>query len=179
MINIKLAVSYLKRQKGKTLSLILSIGIAVMLVFSLSVINESQGQSDINHAYKNSGDYHAFYEDINSDIVKELNGEEDIKEFNDVLKFGEIISKDNGASLNLCSYNKDFLDSTRYKLVKGREPRTSNELVIEQKVLDKMELDVKLNQTIDFQIVNEHINKNDENSIYSKDKQFKIVGILS
>ncbi|NJA35370.1 hypothetical protein GSQ24_16925, partial [Clostridioides difficile] len=47
MINIKLAVSYLKRQKGKTLSLILSIGIAVMLVFSLSVINESQGQSDI------------------------------------------------------------------------------------------------------------------------------------
>ncbi|MDB2754089.1 hypothetical protein C4005_11880 [Clostridioides difficile] len=179
MINIKLAVSYLKRQKGKTLSLILSIGIAVMLVFSLSVINESQGQSDINHAYKNSGDYHAFYEDINSDIVKELNGEEDIKEFNDVLKFGEIISKDNGASLNLCSYNKDFLDSTRYKLVKGREPRTSNELVIEQKVLDKMELDVKLNQTIDFQIVNEHINKNNENSIYSKDKQFKIVGILS
>lgn len=42
-----------------------------------------------------------------------------------------------------------------------------------------MELDVKLNQTIDFQIVNEHINKNNENSIYSKDKQFKIVGILS
>ncbi|MCC0663127.1 ABC transporter permease [Clostridioides sp. ZZV15-6597] len=179
MINIKLAVSYLKRQKGKTLSLIFSIGIAVMLVFSLSVIKESQGQSDINHAYKNSGDYHAFYEDVNSDIVKKLNGEEDIKEFNDVLKFGEIVSKDNGASINLCSYNKNFLDSTRYKLVRGREPRNSNELAIEQKVLDKMELDVKLNQTIDFQIVNEYVNKNNENAIYSKDKQFKIVGILS
>ncbi len=158
MINIKLAVSYLKRQKENFI-INTQYRDCCYASFSLSVINESQGQSDINHAYKNSGDYHAFYEDINSDIVKELNGEEDIKEFNDVLKFGEIISKDNGASLNLCSYNKDFLDSTRYKLVKGREPRTSNELVIEQKVLDKMELDVKLNQTIDFQIVNEHINK--------------------
>ncbi|MDU9053371.1 MAG: FtsX-like permease family protein, partial [Clostridioides difficile] len=58
-------------------------------------------------------------------------------------------------------------------------PRNSNELVIEQKVLDKMKLDVELNQTIDFQIVNEYVNKNNENSIYSKDKQFKIVGILS
>lgn len=174
-----LLIDCMEHSVGKTLSLILSIGIAVMLVFSLSVINESQGQSDINHAYKNSGDYHAFYEDVNSDIVKKLNSEEGIKEFNDVLKFGEIVSKDNGASLNLCSYNKDFLDSTRYKLIRGREPRNSNELVIEQKVLDKMELDVKLNQTIDFQIVNEYINKNNENSIYSKDKQFKIVGILS
>ncbi|WP_131043271.1 ABC transporter permease [Clostridioides difficile] len=179
MINIKLAMSYLKKQKGKTLSLILSIGIAVILVFSLSVIKESQGQSDINHAYKNSGDYHAFYEDVDSKIVKKLNSEEDIKKFNDVLKFGEIVSKDNGSSINLCSYNKNFLDSTRYKLIKGREPRNSNELVIEQKVLDKMKLDVELNQTIDFQIVNEYVNKNNENSIYSKDKQFKIVGILS
>lgn len=179
MINIKLAMSYLKRERGKTLSLILSIGIAVMLVFSLSVIKESQGQSDINHAYKNSGDYHAFYEDLDSKIVKKLNNEEDIKEFNDVLKFGEIVSKDNGASINLCSYNKNFLDSTRYKLARGREPRNSNELVIEQKVLDKMELDVKLNQTIDFQIINEYVNKNDENDIYSKDKKFKLVGILS
>ncbi|HBF6627107.1 TPA: ABC transporter permease, partial [Clostridioides difficile] len=92
MINIKLAMSYLKKQKGKTLSLILSIGIAVILVFSLSVIKESQGQSDINHAYKNSGDYHAFYEDVDSKIVKKLNSEEDIKEFNNVLKFGEIVS---------------------------------------------------------------------------------------
>lgn len=179
MINIKLAMSYLKKQKGKTLSLILSIGIAVMLVFSLSVIKESQGQSDINHAYKNSGDYHAFYEDVDSKVVKKLNSEEDIKEFNDILKFGEIVSKDNGASINLYSYNKNFLDSTRYKLIKGREPRNSNELVIEQKVLDKMDLGVKLNQTIDFQIVNEYVNENNENVIYSKNKQFKIVGILS
>lgn len=179
MVNIKLALSYLNRQRGKTLSLILSIAIAIMLVFSLSVIEESKGQSDINYALKNSGDYHAFYEDVGSETIKKLKSEEDIKEFNDVFKFGEIISKNNGTSITLCSYNENFLDSTRYELVSGREPRNSNELVIEQKVLDKMKQKIKLNQDIDFQIVNNYIDKNNENAIYNKDKHFKIVGILS
>lgn len=179
MVNIKLALSYLNRQRGKTLSLILSIAIAIMLVFSLSVIEESKGQSDINYALKNSGDYHAFYEDVGSETIKKLKSEENIKEFNDVFKFGEIISKNNGTTITLCSYNENFLDSTRYELVSGREPRNSNELVIEQKVLDKMKQKIKLNQDIDFQIVNKYIDKNNENAIYNKDKHFKIVGILS
>lgn len=41
MITFKLAISYMKKQKGKTIALLSSIALAVMLIFSMNVIRDS------------------------------------------------------------------------------------------------------------------------------------------
>ncbi|MBW4862717.1 MAG: hypothetical protein KZY55_08020 [Paeniclostridium sp.] len=46
-ISFKLAISYMKEQKGRTIALITSIALAVILVFALNVIPETQNKFEI------------------------------------------------------------------------------------------------------------------------------------
>lgn len=71
-VSFRLAIAYLKKQKGRTLSLIISITLAVMLVFTLNVVPESKSKHDIKKAYKNFSDYHVEYSDINLETVEQL-----------------------------------------------------------------------------------------------------------
>jgi putative ABC transport system permease protein len=167
----------MKEQKGRTIALITSIALAVILVFALNVIPETQSKFEIEQAYKNFSDYHVEYNNLENDIVNKLKKDKEVTEINDVLGLGKIVGK-NGTSLQLNSYSKDFLDSYGYKLIKGNEPKNTNEIVIEEKALKEMNLNDELNQEIDFKIVEYYLDKNNENQIFSKDKKFKLVGIV-
>ena len=50
-LSFKLAIAYLRKQKGKSLSLITIITLAVILIFTLNVIPESKSKLDIENAY--------------------------------------------------------------------------------------------------------------------------------
>lgn len=176
-ISFKLAIAYMKEQKGRTIALITSIALAVILVFALNVIPETQNKFEIEQAYKNFSDYHVEYSNLENDIVDKLKKDKEVTEINDVLGLGKIVGK-NGTSLQLNSYSKDFLDSYGYELIKGNEPKNINEIVLEEKALKEMNLKDDLNQEIDFKIVEYYLDKNNENQIFSKDKKFKLVGIV-
>lgn len=176
-ISFKLAIAYMKEQKGRTIALITSIALAVILVFALNVIPETKNKFEIQQAYKNFSDYHIEYSDLENDIVDKLKKDKEVTEINDVLGLGKIVGK-NGTSLKLNSYSKDFLDSYGYKLIKGNEPKNTNEIVLEEKALKEMNLNDDLNQEINFKIVEYYVDKNNENQIFSKDKKFKLVGIV-
>lgn len=176
-ISFKLAIAYMKEQKGRTIALITSIALAVILVFALNVIPETQSKFEIEQAYKNFSDYHIEYSDLENDTVDKLKKDKEVTEINDVLGLGKIVGK-NGTSLQLNSYSKDFLDSYGYELIKGNEPENTNEIVLEEKALKEMNLNDDLNQEIDFKIVEYYVDKNNENQIFSKDKKFKLVGIV-
>ncbi|CEN93764.1 ABC transporter permease [[Clostridium] sordellii] len=47
MITFKLAISYMKKQRGKTVALLSSIALSVMLIFSMIVIRDSGYDSQI------------------------------------------------------------------------------------------------------------------------------------
>lgn len=176
-ISFKLAIAYMKEQKGRTIALITSIALAVILVFALNVIPETQSKLEIKEAYKNFSDYHVEYSNLENDTVDKLKKDKEVTEINDVLGLGEIVGT-NGTSLQLNSYSKDFLDSYGYELIKGNEPKNTNEIVIEEKALKEMNLRYDLNQEIDFKIVKYYVDKNNKNQIFSKDKKFKLVGIV-
>ncbi|GAA0702410.1 ABC transporter permease [Paraclostridium ghonii] len=176
-ISFKLAMAYMKEQKGRTIALITSIALAVILVFSLNVIPETQSKLEIKEAYKNFSDYHVEYSNLSDDIVNKLKKDKEVTKVNDILGLGKIVGK-NGTSIQLNSYNKNFLDSYGYELTKGSNPKNSNEIVIEQKALKEMGLSDELNQEIDFKIVKYYLDKNNENQMFSKDKKFKLVGIV-
>lgn len=176
-ISFKLAIAYMKEQKGRTIALITSIALAVILVFSLNVIPETQSKLEIEEAYKNFSDYHVEYSNLSDDIVNKLKKDKEVTEVNDILRLGKIVGK-NGTSIQLNSYSNNFIDSYGYQVVKGSNPKNSNEIVIEEKALKEMGLSNDLNQEIDFKIVKYYVDKNSENQIFSKDKKFKLVGIV-
>ncbi|MGL5652444.1 MAG: ABC transporter permease [Paraclostridium sp.] len=176
-ISFKLAIAYMKEQKGRTIALITSIALAVILVFSLNVIPETQSKLEIKEAYKNYSDYHVEYSNLSDDIVNKFKKDKEVIEVNDILGLGKIVGK-NGTSIQLNSYSDKFIDSYGYQLSKGSNPKNSNEIVIEQKALKEMGLSDDLNQEIDFKIVKYYVDKNNENQIFSKDKKFKLVGIV-
>ncbi|WP_270648229.1 ABC transporter permease [Paeniclostridium hominis] len=176
-LSLKLAIAYMKEQKGRTIALITSIALAVILVLTLNVIPETQSKLEIEQAYKNFSDYHVEYNGLKSDIVNKLKKDKEVTEINDILGLGKIVGK-NGISLQLNSCSKNFLDSYGYKLIKGTTPKNANEIVLEEKALKEMNLKDDLNQEIDFKIVKYYVDKNNENQIFSKDKKFKLVGIV-
>ena len=138
-ISFKLAIAYMKEQKGRTIALITSIALAVILVFSLNVIPETQSKLEIKEAYKNYSDYHVEYSNLSDDIVNKLKKDKEVTEVNDILGLGKIVGK-NGTSIQLNSYSDKFIDSYGYQLSKGSNPKNSNEIVIEQKALKEMGL---------------------------------------
>src|SRR3712207_2121459 len=159
----------MKEQKGRTIALITSIALAVILVFALNVIPETQSKLEIKEAYKNFSDYHVEYSNLENYTVDKLKKDKEVTEINDVLGLGKIVGK-NGTSLQLNSYSKDFLDSYGYELIKGKGPKNTNEIVLEEKALKEMNLRDDLNQEIDFKIVKYYVDKNNKNQIFSKDK---------
>ncbi|GAA0864846.1 ABC transporter permease [Paraclostridium tenue] len=176
-VSFRLAIAYLKKQKGRTLSLITSITLAVILVFTLNVVPESKSKHDIKKAYKNFSNYHVEYSDLNLETVEQLKNDKSIKVINDVINLGNAVS-DKGVSISLNSYNKGFIDSYGYTFIKGNEPKNENEIVIEEKALKEMGLRDKLGQSIDFDIIKKYTDENNQNQIYSKEKVFKLVGIV-
>ncbi|MCC3867215.1 ABC transporter permease [Terrisporobacter mayombei] len=176
-VSFKLAVSYLKSPKGKSLALITSISLAVMLIFTLNVIPETKSEINIKEAYKNFGDYHAEYKNLSDSVSNQLEKDKEVKEIHDVINLGSIVDK-NGVSIQLDSYNEDFINNYGYKLINGTYPKNENEIVLEERALKEMHLDNKLNEEIDFTVVKHYVDNKDENQIYSKKKKFKLVGIV-
>lgn len=176
-VSFRLAIAYLKKQNGRTLSLITSIALAVILVFALNVVPESKNKHDIKEAYKNFSDYHIEYSNINLETVDQLKNDKNIKVINDIINLGNAVSN-NGVSISLNSYSNGFINSYGYKFIKGHEPKNENEIVVEEKALKEMGLSDNLGQSIDFNIIKNYIDENNQNQIYSKEKSFKLVGIL-
>lgn len=176
-ISFKLALSYLKKERGRSIALIASIAIAVVLVFTLNVIPETQSEINIKEAYKNFSDYHVEYKNLNKGTVEKLKEDEDVKQIEETLNLGNIVDE-NGVSITLNSYDYNFIRDYGYIFTKGRKPQNENEIVLEEKALKEMNLENELNQVIDFNIIKEYINDEGESLLYSKNKQFKLVGIV-
>lgn len=148
-----------------------------MLIFTLNVIPETKSEINIKEAYENFSDYHAEYNNLSDSVSNQLEKDKEVKEIHDVINLGSIVDK-NGVSIQLNSYNKDFINAYGYKLINGTYPKNENEIVLEEKTLKEMQLDNKLNQKVNFTVVKHYVDNKNENQIYSKKKKFKLVGIV-
>ncbi|MEG1410162.1 MAG: FtsX-like permease family protein [Terrisporobacter sp.] len=167
----------MKKQKGKTVALLSSIVLAVMLIFSMTVIRDSGYDSQIKEAKDLHGDYHVWFEGIDIEKTNKLQNDNEVKRSSKVKYFCEGVNKENGVKLDLNSYDKDFLSSLNYRL-EGREPVKDGEIVIEKEAAKQMGIDNPLNKNIDLMLMNNYVEDNGANQIDSANKTFKIVGVL-
>ncbi len=177
LITLKLAISYMKRQRGKTVALLSSIALSVMLIFSMNVIRDSGYDSQIQEAKDLHGNYQVWFEGIDIDKVKQLENDSEVKKSSKVKYFLEGVNKENGVKLDLNSFDEGFINSLNYKM-KGREPRKDGEIVIEKEAAKQMGINDPLNKNIDLMLMNKYVDDNGANQIDSANKKFKIVGVL-
>lgn len=176
-IEQNLALAYLKKQKGRTITLVTGIALAVMLVVGFNIISESQSKNQLNTIFKLYGHYHAEFNNLNSNVVDKVKKDSNISQVYTSANLGKIVDS-KGISIKLNSSSKEFLDKQEYSLKKGHLPQKKGEILLEAKVLEKMGLNENLNQNIYFNIKKEYIDKNGEHQIFTKKEQFKLVGII-
>jgi putative ABC transport system permease protein len=178
LITIKLAFSYIKGQKEKTIAVLSSVGLAVMLTFSMFVIRDSGYDSQIREAKNLHGDYTLFFDNLDKNTAKKLEEQKEIKKTTGVKYLCEVVNTDNGVTLDLNTYDREYIDSLNYEFI-GREPVKDGEIAIEEKAIQQMGIKDPLNKDIDLMLLNKYLDKNNIPQIDSGNKKFKIVGLLS
>ncbi|WHE08209.1 FtsX-like permease family protein [Thermoanaerobacterium thermosaccharolyticum] len=176
-VYIHLALAYLKKQRGRTIALVLGVALAVMLVFGTNVIFESQSRNQLANIYKMYGTYHGIFTNLNKDLTEKIKNDKDVSKSAVAANLGNLVT-DNGISMILNSTDKDYIEMNGYTLVKGHLPNKQGEIVLESQALKKMGLKEKLGKTINFKIKKEYKDENGLNQIYMENKSFKLVGIL-
>lgn len=176
-VSFKLAIAYLKKQKSRTIALIIGITLAVMLVFGFNAIRESQSKNQLENIYKAYGSYDITFNNVNKDVASKLENDKAVKNPSESADLGEILDK-NGALVELNASNEDFLNQNMYSLKKGRLPQKEGEIVLEEKSIERMGLSPDLNQYLEFKIKKEYKDENNINQVFMKEYKFKLVGIV-
>ncbi|MGX4600036.1 ABC transporter permease [Faecalimicrobium sp. JNUCC 81] len=176
-IYFKMSLAYLRKNKMRTLLLILGVALGVVLIFGTSVIKDSQNKNNVGVINKLYGGYHVEFNDLNPEGVEKLESEKDVSKITTVQNLGNIIDK-RGNSFPLKSADKDYITDKSSKLIKGRLPKDNNEIVMGKEALEAMNIADKLNSTLDFTVKKEYKDNEGNNKIYTVEKKFKLVGVV-
>lgn len=177
MTTFKLAISYMKKQRGKTIALLSSIVLSVMLIFSMIVIRDSGYDSQIKEMKDLHGDYHVEFNSLSKNQIQNIKKEKGISKSSISKELCKIVDKKSGVNLDLNSFDKGFISSLGYK-IDGREPIKDGEIVLEKEAASQMGISNPLNKNIDLMLLNNYMDDNEINSIDSANKTFKIVGLV-
>lgn len=175
-IYFKMSISYLIKNKLRSLMIILGIALGVVLILGTSVIKESENKNIVQAVNKLYGGYHVEFRDLSSDNVEKLKNDENTSEITTIQNFGNIVDK-KGNSFYLKSSDEDYMNRMNSKLIKGKLPSNNNEIVMDKKALEAMDASNELNSKLKFKIKKKYIDEQGNNEIYTINKEFKLVGV--
>lgn len=190
----KLTIKNLKLNKKRTIVTIIGIMLSVALITAVASMYASGIKSLIKYETLIKGDFHtAFYNVPISDIDKFVNNR-NIEKLNitEGLGYAKIDSKNEDKPYAyLKGFTKDALNNLSVRLVKGRLPENTNEIVIPTHLKTNGRLDLKLNDSITLEVgkridsKGDELNQSDkyqntagEQLVETQTKTYKIVGII-
>ena len=190
----KLTIKNLKLNKKRTIVTIIGIMLSVALITAVASMYASGIKSLIKYETLIKGDFHtAFYNVPTSDIDKFANNR-NIEKLNitEGLGYAKIDSKNEDKPYAyLKGFTKDALNNLSVRLVKGRLPENTNEIVIPTHLKTNGRLDLKLNDSITLEVgkridsKGDELNQSDkyqntagEQLVEMQTKTYKIVGII-
>ena len=190
----KLTIKNLKLNKKRTIVTIIGIMLSVALITAVASMYASGIKSLIKYETIIKGDFHtAFYNVPTSDIDKFVNNR-NIEKLNitEGLGYAKIDSKNEDKPYAyLKGFTKDALNNLSVRLVKGRLPENTNEIVIPTHLKTNGRLDLKLNDSITLEVgkridskgselsqSDKYQNTDGEYLVETQTKTYKIVGII-
>ena len=190
----KLTIKNLKLNKKRTIVTIIGIMLSVALITAVASMYASGIKSLIKYETLIKGDFHtAFYNVPTSDIDKFVNNR-NIEKLNitEGLGYAKVDSKNEDKPYAyLKGFTKDALNNLSVRLVKGRLPENTNEIVIPTHLKTNGRLDLKLNDSITLEVgkridskgselsqSDKYQNTAGEQLVEMQTKTYKIVGII-
>ena len=190
----KLTIKNLKLNKKRTIVTIIGIMLSVALITAVASMYASGIKSLIKYETSIKGDFHtAFYNVPTSDIDKFVNNR-NIEKLNitEGIGYAKVDSKNEDKPYAyLKGFTKDALNNLSVRLVKGRLPENTNEIVIPTHLKTNGHLDLKLNDSITLEVgkridskgselsqSDKYQNTAGEQLVEMQTKTYKIVGII-
>lgn len=163
--NLKIVLKYIKSYKSRSLAIALSIILATSLIVGIGTLSRSAQQADVDRMKREVGTDHAYFKDIKRNQLESIKSGKDIKNLG-ITSYYASTDVNEKLAINILHADKNYLTS-HSKLIKGRFPKASNEVVLEKWVLNSMGLKPETNQDLTFKL-------------YQKEnpETFKVVGIL-
>ena len=154
----KIAIQNLKLNKKRTISTIIGIILSCSLIMAVSTMVTSFRETLVQNAINETGYYHLKIDEATDEKIKTLKNNRDIKNVYTVDQYGYGILENSQNEykpyLKLVSMKKAVFENLSFKLIEGRFPLNSNEVIISKHIKTNAQVDLKIGETINIDIGN-------------------------
>ena len=152
----KFTIKNLKLNKKRTIVTIIGVMLSTALICAVAGMLTSTQKTLINHAKANNGNYHVCFNNVPKDELKYVKENNNVKSYFlssslGYAKFNDI-KNDEKPYVYVMEYEKVGLEEGGLKLVNGRMPENSNEIVIPEHLLTNGRVNLKIGDTIKLDI---------------------------
>ena len=157
----KITIKNLKLNKKRTIGTLVGIILSVALICAVAGMATSLRQSLIQTASSNTGYWHLKLSNINKEDIEKLENNRDIKGLNIINDVGYAklakSANENRPYIHLYSLDEMSFNNMELELVEGTYPQNSNEIAISKSIIDDAQVDLKIGDTITFNIGDRYI----------------------
>ena len=157
----KITIKNLKLNKKRTIGTLVGIILSVALICAVAGMATSLRQSLIQTASSNTGYWHLKLSNIKKEDIEKLENNRDIKDLNIINDVGyaklENSQNENRPYIHLYSLDEKSFNNMELELVEGNYPQNSNEIAISKSIIDDAQVDLKIGDTITFNIGDRYI----------------------
>lgn len=157
----KITIKNLKLNKKRTIGTLVGIILSVALICAVAGMATSLRQSLIQTASSNTGYWHLKLYNINKEDIEKLKNNRDIKDLNIINDVGYAklakSANENRPYIHLYSLDEKSFNNMELELVEGTYPQNNNEIAISKSIIDDAQVDLKIGDTITFNIGDRYI----------------------
>lgn len=198
----KLTLRMLKENKRRTLVTIIGVIISVAMVTAVTTLFTSFMNLLQKEAVADNGNWHVLYKNVTKEQLYEIKNDEetDTVFISRDVGYAELERGQNPSKpyLHVKEFDSTAFEQFSIELIEGRLPKTPNEVVISQQIIDDGGVPLEIGQTITLQVGDRYYKVDDDEGItnnsfslvYNGDelaetiintveKEYKIVGIIN
>lgn len=173
-----ITLKYLKKNKKRTLLTIIGIIISLSLISGVGFLGLSFNEYMYNRAIDNNGDYEFGFSNVDKDVVNILRNDVDLKNvgvFSNVGLGKYVLEDKDENSIYITEQDETYSTKiTKTILTEGDYPKSSNELILNSKA--KEYLDINIGDNVKLREV--QFDENGNEVLTNNYKTYKIVGFL-
>ena len=140
----------IKLNKKRSLTLIIGISLSTMLICSVLILAMTFYKTSVNNVISNKGNYHTTFFKVPKDNNYFITQNNEIESYFITQEIGytELKNSDGRDYLAILEFDERALNNYGLKLVTGRLPKNSNEIVISEQLEVNGNIKYRVGQTI-------------------------------
>lgn len=152
----KLTLRYMKQNKSRTLVTMIGVIIAVAMLTAVSTLAVSFLDGMKRQTIAESGEWHATYEDVNVEQLKDIRTDSATKHvmLSKELGYAELENSDNQQKPYIFAeaFNEDRFERFPVHLAAGRFPKAENEIIISEELNKRLGADYDIGEELSLEL---------------------------